>query len=123
MDRRSLILLGALALTGCATTRQIMPVASISSADIVFQALEPLHAASSGPGGLSIRIASSGCTTKADIVFHVEMRNGGAYIAFARRKIDGCKERGGEVVVSYSNEELGLRSGTSIFLLNPVARP
>lgn len=122
MDRRSLILLGALTLAGCATARRAAPVSPIGTSDIIFQALEPLHAASSGPGGVSIRMDSSGCTTKADIAFHVEMRNGVAYIAFARRKVDGCKEMGGEVEVIYSSEELGLRPGASIFLLNPIGR-
>lgn len=120
MDRRSLILLGTLALAGCATTQRPAPRARISPTDIIFQALEPLAAASSGPEGLTIRMGAGGCATKADIAFHVEMINGAAYVAFARRRVGGCKAGVGDVEASFSYEELGVRPDVAVFLLNPI---
>ncbi len=121
MDRRSLIFLGALTLAGCATTQRVEPVSQISTSDIIFQALEPLLAARSGPEGLSIRMASGGCAPKAGIAFHVEMRNGAAYVAFARRTVRDCFGAAEAADVVFTLEELGLRAATPIFLLNPVA--
>ncbi|WP_269716261.1 hypothetical protein [Caulobacter sp. NIBR2454] len=121
MDRRHLILLGAMALAGCATMQRPGSVRLITTTDSVFQALEPLYAASSGPGGLSIRVASNGCTAKTDITFHVEMKDGAAFIAFARRKLDACKGLapvGVDVMFTYA--ELGVRPETPVFLLNPL---
>ncbi len=120
MDRRSLILLGALALAGCATTQRPAPRARIGPTDIIFQALEPLASASSGPEGLTIRMASGGCVAKADIAFHVEMINGAAYVAFARRRVGGCTGGASVADVVFSYAELGVSPRVSVFLLNPI---
>lgn len=121
MDRRSLILLGALALAGCATTRRPASTpALLSASDIIFQALEPLLAVSNGPGGLVIRMASNGCAAKANIAFHMEMRNGAAYVAFARRTMKDCPLDAQPADLAFAPQELGLGPDTPIFLLNPV---
>lgn len=122
MDRRNLILLGAFALAGCATTRRPASTpALLSTSDIIFQALEPLVAVSTGPGELVIRMASNGCAAKADIAFHVEMRNGAAYVAFARRAVKDCPLDAPTADLAFKSRELGLGPDTPIFLLNPVA--
>ncbi|MDG2522679.1 hypothetical protein P7B02_14160 [Caulobacter segnis] len=120
MDRRSLILLGALALAGCATTRRRAPRAKISPTDIIFQALEPLAAASGGPEGLTIRMAAGACSSKTGIVFQVEMINGAAYVAFARRRVGGCLGETPGVEIVFSRQELGVPPQATLFLLNPI---
>lgn len=116
MDRR-LFLLTALALAGCATVR-----APPAPPGPPYGELEPLYSAVAGREALTLTVASSGCTAKADFVFYVERRGGTVAIAFARKRLDTCKSFAmGRKELAFSWAELGLDPRTPVFLLNPVS--
>ena len=114
MNRR-LFVLAALALGGCAT------VGAPSAPPAPMAELEPLIAAATGPDGLTIRLASGGCTTRPDLAFYVERRAGTVAVAFARKHVDSCKSAPGEAQIAFSWAELGLEPRTPVFILNPIA--
>lgn len=115
MDRRSFGL-AFLALGGCATLgAPAEPRGPLAE-------LEPLLAARAGAQGLTIRMASGGCTTRAAIGFYVERRAGTVSVAFARKQVDVCKTPG-EAEIAFSWAELGLAPATPVFILNPIAHP
>jgi hypothetical protein len=111
MDRR-LFLIGALALAGCATTpAAVGPLAE----------LEPVYAATAGREALTLQVASSGCTTKADFAFYVERRDGTVTLAFGRRRLDTCKSFAmGRTDLTFTWAELGVDEATPVYLLNPL---
>ena len=114
MDRRCFVL-AALALGGCAT------VAPPAAAPGPLAELEPLYAVETGREGLTIRVASGGCTARPDFAFYVDRRTGAVSLAFARRHVDVCKTAPGQAEVLFTWAELGLAPRTPVFLLNPVA--
>lgn len=118
MNRR-LVLIAALLLAGCATTRIAAP------AGAAFGELEPLYAATATREALTIRVASGGCTTKADFAFFVERTGGTARIAFGRKRVDTCRSfAAAHADLSFTWAELGLEPGAPLFLANPlVTRP
>lgn len=114
MDRR-LFLFGALALGGCATVPPAQPSRG------PFPELEPVYSAVAGREALTISVASSGCTTKADFAFYVDRRGGTVTVAFARKRLDTCKSFAmGRTELSFSWAELGLEAPAPVFLLNPL---
>ena len=118
MNRR-LFIAAALALGGCATAPE--PPA-VRSAPATLSELEPLYSAQAGRQALTIRVASNGCTAKADFAFYVERRGEAATLAFGRRRIDPCKSFAmGQAELTFTWEELGLAPRTPVFLLNPLA--
>lgn len=118
MQTRRLVLTAALLLlAGCATT----PPTVVAPAAAPFGELEPLYGADARRGGLSIRVASNGCTTKADFAHFIERKHGAVTLAFGRKRLDPCKSFAmGQVSLVFSYEELGLAPGAPIFLLNPL---
>ena len=73
-----------------------------------------------GRDGLTVRVASKGCATKADVVFHLDRSGGKAVLAFARRRLETC--RFGEVGttdLAFSYEDLGLKRGERVVVANP----
>jgi hypothetical protein len=115
MNRRVFVL-AALALTGCATLPPSQPKPSPPYAE-----LEPLYAAKAGRDGLTLRVASNGCTGKPDFAFYVETKGQGVQIAFARKKLDPCNSFAqGSTELSFSWVELGVAPRTPVFLLNPL---
>ena len=87
-------------------------------------ALEPFYAVSATPQGLTIRVASKGCTAKADFAFYVDRKPGGAAaVAFGRRSLDVCKtaKPGGHADLVFTYAELGLSADTPVAILNPIA--
>jgi hypothetical protein len=115
MDRRCFVL-AALALGGCATVGT-----PSTSAPGPLGELEPLFDAMAGREGLTIRVASAGCTARPDFAFYVERRAGAVSVAFARRHVDVCKAAPGQTEITFSWAELGVVPGTPVFLLNPMA--
>ena len=116
MDRR-LFLTAALALAGCATLS-----APKSAPSPPYAELEPVFGASAGRDGLTLRVASNGCTGKPDFSFYVEKRGPAVQIAFARRRIDSCKSFArGRTELTFTWAELGLDPQAPVFLLNPLA--
>ena len=117
MNRRVLIL-GLFALSGCAALPPPRIAAPPASG---FAELEPLYAARAGREALTIRIASNGCTTKGDMAFYVERRQGVVTLAFGRKKLDTCKSFApGHADIAFSWAELGLDGRQPVFLLNPL---
>jgi hypothetical protein len=116
MDRR-LFLLTALALAGCATVRAPPPPPGPPYGE-----LEPLYSAVAGPDALTVTVASSGCTARADFVFYVERKGGAVSLALARKRLDTCKSFArGRAEIAFPWAELGLAPATPVFLLNPLA--
>lgn len=117
LSRRSFVLAGtALTLAGCATT----PALLVAAPGEIFPELEPLLAAKTGPRVLTIRVASKGCTAKADFVFRVDRKAGHAVVAFARRRLETCRGPTGAAELRFSYDELGLTHADRIVIANPV---
>lgn len=115
MNRRHLLITGALLLAGCSTT------AVYRAPDVGMVELEPLLAASVGEGGVTIRLISTGCTSKEAMAFFVE-RGGGRYaVAFARKKLDLCRAAPRPVDLTWTFAELGLPKGAKVAVVNPLA--
>ena len=116
MDRRY-FLFTALALGGCAT----MTPPAVAPPSRALAELEPLYAAKAGREALTIRVASNGCTAKADFAFYVERRGAAATLAFGRKHVDPCKSFAqGQTELSFTWEELGLAPRSAVVLLNPL---
>ncbi|THD61484.1 hypothetical protein [Phenylobacterium sp.] len=116
MDRRGFVL-AFLALGGCATVgAPVAPPGPLAE-------LEPLLAVRTGPDGVTIRVASAGCTARPDFTFYVERRAGAVSLAFARKHVDVCKAGGGQAEIVFGWTELGVAPRTPVVLLNPMAPP
>ncbi len=112
MNRRVFVL-SAFAAAGCATAP---PQPSGPLAE-----LEPLYAVQARPAGLTIQVASNGCTKKEDFAFYVERKPTGVTLAFARKRLDPCKSFAmGKTELVFSWTELGLSETQPTFVLNPV---
>jgi hypothetical protein len=119
LDRRGLLATGLLlALSGCATARGVILIAGQTGETAE---LETLTAAVAGPTGLTLRVASSGCTRKEDFAFYVDHAAAPPTVAFARKRVDGCHAAVGEVELSFSYQELGVAWRGRLAVLNPVA--
>lgn len=117
-DRRRLLAVGLLlALGGCAgrggVTLVVRPGREVGE-------LEALRGAVAGPTGLLLKVASTGCTTKADFAFYVGHDGRGETIAFARKRLDVCHAAPSVVEVGFSYDELGIAGAGKVRLLNPV---
>jgi hypothetical protein len=126
LDRRAFMAAG-LALAGCArlpppvTPPAPPPGPQVRPAPEPLQELEPLKGYRATPYGLAVTLASHGCTRRPDIVFYVERRPEGARIAFARRRLDLCRQAvAGSVEITFAWWELGLSPRSPVLLLNPV---
>lgn len=114
---RRVFVLAALALSGCATggVRVSAPPASGLSE------LEPLYRADAGREAITISVASSGCTAKADFAFYVERKGEAVTLAFGRKRIDTCRSFAmGRTDVTFTWAELGVAPRSQVFLLNPL---
>ena len=119
MDRR-IFLAGALALSGCAT----LPPPTAAPSFGPFAELEPIFAARMGPEGISIRVASNGCTTRDDFAAHLQRQGGLAGLAFGRKRLDTCTAvPASTALLTFGWSELGLSPGTPVVLLNPFVGP
>lgn len=121
MNRR-LFVLAALAAAGCATVPPPAgPPRILAPAGLALAELEPLHRAEAGPHALTIRVASNGCTTKADFAFYLERRGEAVTLAFGRRRVDTCRTVArAHADLTFGWAELGLSPQTPVFLLNPL---
>ncbi len=103
----------ALALSGCAAAPRL-------KAGQTLPELEPLLAARADRQGLTITVASRGCTRREDFVFRVEPRGRDLAVAFARRRLDVC--RGPDAApldLRFDYAELGVNPGQDLIILNP----
>ncbi len=115
MNRRALIIAGALLLSGCAT-RLVSPAPEPGMVE-----LEPLLAVKVVREGLTIRVSSNGCTSKESIAWFVEKSRGRYAVAFGRRRVDSCAQPPTAVDLTFSYEELGLPRGARVAVVNPLA--
>lgn len=112
MNRRALVLT-LLVLSACSTQPRDPLYGMVE--------LEPIYRFDAGPAAVVIDVASHGCTARTDFVFHVERANGRALLAFARRRLDTCRDFPlDRATLSFTYEELGLRPGEGLRLANPV---
>jgi hypothetical protein len=117
MNRR-LLLFAALALGGCASVSAPRPV---TPAPRTLGELEPLYSAQAFREALTIRVASNGCTAKADFAFYVERRGDQVALAFGRSRLDPCKSfAAGQTELAFTWDELGLAPSMPVFILNPM---
>ncbi len=84
--------------------------------------LEPIHKVVADPHGLTVRVTTHGCTTKADFAHFTEPRGQAVTVAFARRHLDRCGQRAAQLDILFSYEELGLAHDQPVMVLNPLAR-
>lgn len=115
-SRRFLLLSGVgLVVVGCATTPSLVSL----SPGQAWPGLEPM-AVKTGRDGLTVRLASKGCTAKADVVFRVDRGDGGTVVAFARRRLETCRfGEAGAADLLFSYQELGLKRGERFTVANP----
>lgn len=113
-SRRGFGLAGAaLALSGCATAPMLKPGETLPE-------LERLLAVVADADGVTITVASRGCTRREDFVFRGEPRGRDLAVAFARRRLDVCRiPDAAPVALRFSRAELGLRPSQSLVILNP----
>lgn len=117
MQRRFVLIAGLVLLAGCST----VPPRILAPPGAALGELEPLYAASAGRQGLTIEVATNGCTDKADFVFYVERKGEALTLAFARKRLDPCKSFAmGKRPLSFTYRELGLPADAPVFLLNPL---
>lgn len=121
MNRRCLLVgLGVLAVSGCSASRSAAPVALSPGPGPA--ELEPIYAAAATRDGLTITVASNGCTKKEDFAFFVERKNGATTVAFARKRLDTCRTiRADSAQLTFSLTELGLAPDAPVFVLNPFS--
>ncbi|MES2033767.1 MAG: hypothetical protein V4466_06305 [Pseudomonadota bacterium] len=115
MNRRHLLILGMLLLSGCAA-----PIV-YASPDAGMVELEPLLGARVDADALTIRVASSGCTTKDGFAFFVERRYRRVAVAFGRKRLDVCRAAPTAIDLTWSFAELGLPKGAVVTVVNPLA--
>ena len=115
MDRRGFLLAaGAMALAA--------PAFAQDGPEPAPAELEPIHMLVADRRGLTVRVATHGCTTKADFVHFTEPRGQATTIAFARRRLDRCRSGQGQLDILFSYEDLGLSPAQPVIVLNPLAR-
>jgi hypothetical protein len=118
LDRRRLLAAGLfLALGGCVGRGG---VSLVMRPEREGGELETLRGAVAGPTGLMLRVASTGCTTKADFAFYVGHDGRDETISFARKRLDVCRAAPRVVELSFGYDELGLAGTGTVRLLNPV---
>ena len=119
LDRRGLLATGLLlVLCGCATSRGVTLVMGATGETAE---LETLNAVTAGPEGLTLRVASSGCTRKEDFTFYLDRAASPPTVAFARKRVDSCHGAAGEAVLAFSYAELGVGGQGRLAVLNPVS--
>lgn len=115
MNRRHLLLAGLLLLGGCATT------AVYSAPEAGMVELEPLLGVWAGDQAIIVRLASGGCTEKAQLAWFVEHRDGRYAVAFGRRRLDRCGGPASPVDLTFTFAELGLPRNARVAVVNPIA--
>lgn len=119
MNRRGLLLCaGALALAGCATVPS--PEMAIGTGADPSE-LEALYAVTPARDGLTVRVASGGCTRKEDFAFYVDRKGALPSLAFGRRRLDTCRSFvAAKADLVFTWAELGLAPNAQFALLNPL---
>jgi len=117
MTRRAWLIVSLAALAACVTNPRTAAPPPAAGLEL----LEPILGAKLTADGVTIRVRSSGCTTKQDFAFYIERAAPTPTLVFGRKRIDTCKGPAGAVDLSFSFAELGLGHGAQVFILNPFA--
>ena len=113
MNRRALLL---------ALTASVLAAPVLAQDEPAPAELEPVHKIIADKRGLTIRVTTRGCTKKADFAHFTEPRGQTVTIAFARKRLDRCGQRAGQLDILFSYAELGLTKDQPVMVLNPLAR-
>ena len=85
--------------------------------------IEPVYGVSARASGVTVRMASNGCTHKSDMTVAVSKGGPRQILLIARRRPDVCKNPG-QAEITYSWTELGLKADQAFAFANPlVAEP
>ena len=121
LDRRRLLAAGLLlALDGCAGGGGVTLLTGGPNAPAELEALRALEADATG---LTLRVASSGCTTRDDFTFYVDRSGAQPAVAFARKRLDLCRRAPTTAALRFSYQELGVPGRGRLAVLNPVGAP
>lgn len=117
LSRRGLLWTGlALTAAGCVTRP------SLVASDQGWPELEPVDV-TAGRDGLTLLMASQGCTGRSDVTFYLDRTQKTAVLAFARRRLETCRfGKAGVIDLEFSYNELGLRRGERFKVANPSFR-
>ncbi|MFZ0267088.1 hypothetical protein [Caulobacter sp.] len=117
-DRRRLLAAGLLlALGGCVGRGGVTLVSGGRGAPAELEALSALEADATG---LTLGVASTGCTTRDDFAFYVDRSGPQPAVAFARKRLDLCRRARTTTTVRFSYRELGIAGRGRLAVLNPV---
>lgn len=120
-DRRRLLAAGLLlALGGCAGGGGVTLVADGGNAPGELETLSALEADASG---LTLTVASTGCTRRDDFTFYVDRSAAQPTVAFARKRLDVCRRASTTAILRFSYQELGVPGRGRLTVLNPVGAP
>jgi hypothetical protein len=98
----------------------LLLLASAAAAQI--PAIEPVYGVSAGRAGVTVRMASNGCTHKGDLTIALS-KGQRPLLLIARKHPDTCRTPGRAEIV-FTWEELGLKPGQAFSFANPlVAEP
>lgn len=119
---RALILSGLLGVSACSTIQSIPGVPGGDREDHSARLETILESRIVNDDILVIRVASNGCTQKGDFAITVRRRGDAHDVTIERTREDYCRAivHGG-VEIPWGFEELGLRRGAAVRVLNPVA--
>lgn len=105
--------------TSDAVSVRMGPTSAASNAN-----LETLRSVRFEPGALVVQANSNGCTSEASFAVHIADAEGPAQIRLARETEDLCKAlTPNGVELRWTYEELGLKSGETAVVYNPVLLP
>ncbi len=83
--------------------------------------IEPIYGVVVGKAGVTVRLASNGCTKKSDLTVAVSKSSARPLVLIARKHPDTCKSfAAGRAEVVYSFAELGIELGQAFSLANPL---
>lgn len=95
-----------------------------TAAAVAASALEPLGSVRFETGALVVQAQSNGCTSEASFAVHIADTEGPAQISLTREAEDLCKALvPNGVELRWTYEELGLKSGETAVVQNPVRLP
>ena len=118
LDRRRLLAAGLfLALGGCVGRGGVTLVNGGRNAPGELETLRGLQVDASG---LTLTVASTGCTRREDFTFYVDRSAAQPTVAFARKRLDLCRRTPTTAVLRFSYQELGVPGRGRLAVLNPV---
>ena len=82
--------------------------------------IESVYGVSVGKAGVTVRMASNGCTRKSDLTTAVSTAPPRPLVLIARKHPDACKGPPGAVEMVWSFEELSVKPGQAFSLANPL---